>query len=87
MYSLERTRAKLGPEAEVLHQNQALGTVYRCTNTQNTISLYACYFHFYSTVPLHSALTLLVGRQDEHPACKKLSDEVLVWLLSGVRYK
>jgi len=27
-----------------------------------------------------SALTLLVGRQDEHPACKKLSDEMLAWL-------
>jgi len=27
-----------------------------------------------------SALTLLVGQQEEHPACKKLSDEVLVWL-------
>ena len=27
-----------------------------------------------------SALTLLVGRQEEHPAHKKLSDEVLVWL-------
>jgi len=26
------------------------------------------------------ALTLLVGRQEEHPACKKLSGEVLVWL-------
>jgi len=25
-------------------------------------------------------LTLLVGRQEEHPAYKKLSDEVLVWL-------
>jgi len=25
-------------------------------------------------------LTLLVGRQEEHPACKKLSDEVLTWL-------
>jgi len=24
--------------------------------------------------------TLLVGHQAEHPACKKLSDEVLVWL-------
>jgi len=24
-----------------------------------------------------SALTLLVGRQEEHPACKKLSGEVL----------
>jgi len=27
-----------------------------------------------------SALTLLVGRQEEHPACKKLSGEVLAWL-------
>jgi len=27
-----------------------------------------------------SALTLLVGRQEGHPACKKLSGEVLAWL-------
>jgi len=27
-----------------------------------------------------SALTLLVGRQGEHPACKKLHGEVLAWL-------
>jgi len=26
-----------------------------------------------------SALSLLVGRQEEHPACKKLSDELLAW--------
>jgi len=26
------------------------------------------------------ALTLLVGRQEGHPACKKLSGEVLAWL-------
>jgi len=26
------------------------------------------------------ALTLLAGRQEEHPAYKKLSDEVLAWL-------
>jgi len=26
------------------------------------------------------ALTLLVGRQEEHPACKKLSSGVLAWL-------
>jgi len=33
-------------------------------------------------------LTLLVGRHEEHPACKKLIGDVLVWLsfyLSGVR--
>jgi len=27
-----------------------------------------------------SALTLLVGRQEGHPACKKLSGLVLAWL-------
>jgi len=27
-----------------------------------------------------SALSLLVGRQEGHPACKKLSGEVLAWL-------
>jgi len=29
---------------------------------------------------IHSALTLLVGRQEGHPVCKKLSGGVLVWL-------
>jgi len=33
---------------------------------------------FYSVS--YGTLTLLVGRQEEHPACKKLSDEVLAWL-------
>jgi len=28
-----------------------------------------------------SALTLLVGRQKEHPACKKFSDGVVISLL------
>jgi len=33
-----------------------------------------------ASVLAFSALSLLVGRQEEHPAHKKLSDEVLVWL-------
>jgi len=32
------------------------------------------------TVFAFSALTLLVGRQKGHPACKKLSGGVLAWL-------
>ena len=32
------------------------------------------------TFSAFSALTLLVGRQEGHPACKKLSGGVLVWL-------
>jgi len=31
-----------------------------------------------------SALMLLVGRQEGHPACKKLSSGMLAWL-SGIR--
>jgi len=27
-----------------------------------------------------SALTLMFGRQEQYPACKKLSDEMLAWL-------
>jgi len=37
-------------------------------NTNNNLTI--------SSMPL----TLLAGQQEEHPACKKLSDEVLVWL-------
>ena len=33
-----------------------------------------------SSVDAFSALMLLVGRQEGHPACKKLSGEVLAWL-------
>jgi len=32
-----------------------------------------------------NALTLLVGRQEGHPACKKLSGGVLAWYLSAAR--
>jgi len=42
----------------------------------------------FSVVATHcfafSALTQLVGRQEEHPACKKLIGGVLAWL-SGAR--
>jgi len=34
----------------------------------------------FSALISFSALTLLVGRQEGHPACKKLSGGVLVWL-------
>ena len=34
-----------------------------------------------------SALTLLVGCQEGHPARKNLSDEVLAWLSSGAKCK
>jgi len=35
---------------------------------------------FFLHVHPFSALTLLVGRQEGHPACKKLSGGLLAWL-------
>ena len=39
-------------------------------------------WHYFSALHCCAfiALTLLVGRQEEHPAYKKYSDEVLMWL-------
>ena len=37
-----------------------------------------------SIISAFSALTLLVGQQEGHPACKKLSGGMLAWL-SGMR--
>jgi len=42
-------------------------------------ALFAC-FRFLIFHPFFSALTLLVGWQEGHPACKKLSSGVLAWL-------
>ena len=39
-------------------------------------------YHFFTAF---SALTLLAGQQEGHPACKKLSGGVLAWYLSGAR--
>jgi len=45
---------------------------------------FCCNIHI-TTIPF-SALTLLVGWQEGHPACKKLSGGVLVWLSVWVAY-
>jgi len=44
--------------------------------------LILCLFYFMLILCFHafSALTLLVGRQEGHPACKKLSSEAQAWL-------
>ena len=47
--------------------------MFHSTNTTKRIILLT--LHFYK-----SALMLLVGQQEGHPACKKLSGEVLAWL-------
>ena len=57
----------------------------QCQSTQGICALcirehliyYTCW---HIEMVAFSALTLLVGRQEGHPACKKLSGWVLVWL-------
>jgi len=48
-----------------------INITYLLTHTLLTYCLQSCAF---------SALTLLVGRQEGHPACKKQSGGVLAWL-------
>jgi len=50
-----------------------------CRNKQNTVDT-GGWVSAHSLMVAFSALTLLVSHQEEHPACKKLSDEVLTWL-------
>jgi len=38
------------------------------------------YLMVFGGIGAFSALTLLLGQQEGHPACKKLSGGVLVWL-------
>jgi len=52
---------------------RALGFWLKWLQVQFLTVLYQVTFAF-------SALTLLVGRQEGHPACKKLSGGVLAWL-------
>ena len=44
------------------------------------VCLQAYLQNYISDLCAFSALTLLVGRQEGHPACKKQSGEVLAWL-------
>jgi len=52
---------------------------YFCTVSKKDLN--TAFIFFIHSFTAFSALTLLVRRQEEHPACKKIkSDEVLVWL-------
>jgi len=54
----------------------------RSASCQATLPLLRNRHVFHSILPPYpfSALTLLVGRQEGHPACKKLSGGLLAWL-------
>jgi len=48
--------------------------VFACSSLTSLIFIFLLRYYAFS------ALTLLVEQQEGHPACKKLSGEVLVWL-------
>jgi len=48
--------------------------------TNGHTAMHAIVDNMHCLAYVFSALTLLVGRQEGHPACKKLSGEVLAWL-------
>jgi len=50
------------------------------TSVSVVLGLMPAYAVHCSTALAFSALTLLVGRQEGHPACKKLSGGVQAWL-------
>ena len=56
------------------------GSIERSPPEADTFTAVHREFVGFGTVCAFSALTLLVGRQEGHPACKKLSGGVLVWL-------
>ena len=58
-------------DCSMTRQSCALAVCNICSNSGSNIIVIDCAF---------SALTLLVGRQEGHPACKKLSGGVLAWL-------
>jgi len=57
-----------------------LGNDFRVEESQHCHSRSRVNGLFNPAVLTFSALTLLVGRQEGHPACKKLSGGVLAWL-------
>ena len=61
--------------SESLHHSSRLSVVRDCDRVQSMPHLLQKYYF-----PICSALTLLVGRQEGHPACRKLSGGVLTWL-------
>ena len=53
---------------------------YSTNRTESQQATQSLQEYYYCSVFAFSALTLLVGRQEGHPACKKLSGGVLAWL-------
>jgi len=62
----------------LFHVQSASAFFTSVTVTMAAVELFQCVM--FQILIAFSALTLLVGRQEGYPACKKLSGEVLAWL-------
>jgi len=62
-------------DASLLHTTQQATQLRRRKKGTDFLSCASCAFFF-----AFSAMTLLAGRQEGHPACKTLSGGVLAWL-------
>ena len=71
-----RARRDQWTSPTVEHESVCIKTV----SVRNPANLTFRSFHVTFSTCAFSALTLLVGRQEGHPACKKLSGGVLAWL-------
>jgi len=65
---------------EAVNVGQLLYLKFINTHTHNVCPSGYFKLKIYVYLQNFTALTLLVGRLEEHPACKRLSDEVLAWL-------
>jgi len=64
-------------EAKVMQTCELYKT---CGDVCFNISLFNIHVCMYVCIIAFSVLKLLIGRQEGHPACKKLSGGVLAWL-------
>jgi len=65
---------------QVVLENRPLTRCNRVVVVEQQISNLFIYTYYYLYLFVFSALMLLVGQQEGHPACRKLSGGVLAWL-------
>jgi len=76
----EHLRKKKKNDNEIQEQSKKIRRMMGIHLSGSTLQLYQVIVNKLFTEFAFSALTLLVGRQEGHPACKKLSGGVLAWL-------
>jgi len=80
-YEMSTSVSSVCPHAHLCHQHVQMSPDFLCM-LPTAMALCSCELWLVYDVlcTAFSALTLLVGQQEGHPARKNLSDEVLAWL-------